>query len=112
VWIAGVGVAVVTNGGLAIRLLMAGDRPGFLAWVACSLFVPSLALALGIWSGTSKAFEAVYTVWWYVGPGHQLPGLDFLGASPVSARAHFFLFLTAALVVAAYLGRRVKLAYA
>jgi len=112
VWIAGVALAVVTNGGLAIRLLIAADRPGFLAWVACSLFVPSLALALGIWSGTSKAFEAVYTVGWYVGPGHQLPGLDFLGASPESARPQFFLFLTAALVVAAYLGRRAKLANA
>ena len=112
VWIAGVLVAVVTNGGLAIRLLIAGDRSGLLAWVACSLFVPSLALALGIWSGTSKAFEAGYTVWWYVGPAHQVPGLDFLGASPESARPHLFLLLTAVLVVAAYLGRRAKLAYA
>ena len=112
VWIAGVLVAVVTNGGLAIRLLIAGDRSGLLAWVACSLFVPSLALALGIWSGTSKAFEAGYTVWWYVGPAHQVPGLDFLGASPESARPHLFLLLTAALVVAAYLWRRTRLAYA
>jgi hypothetical protein len=112
VWIAGVVVAAVTNGGLAIRLLIAGDREGLLAWVACSLFVPSLALTLGIWSGTSKAFEAAYTVWWYVGPGHHVPGLDFLGASSESARPHLFLFLAAALVVAAYLGRRAKLAYA
>jgi hypothetical protein len=112
VWIAGVLVAVLTNGGLAIRFLIAGDRRGLLAWVACSLFVPSLALALGIWSGISKAFEAIYTVWWYVGPAHEVPGLDFLGAAPESARAHIFLFMTAALVVTAYLGRRAQLAYA
>ncbi len=112
VWIAGVVVAVVTNGGLAIRLLIAGDGSGLLAWVACSFFVPSLALALGIWSGTGKVFEAGYTVWWYVGLAHHIPGLDFLGASPDSARPHVFLLLTAALVVAAYVGRRAKLAYA
>ena len=111
VWIAGVVLAAATNGGLAIRLLIASDRSGLLAWIACSLFVPSLALALGIWSGTSKAFEAIYTVWWYVGPGNHTPGLDFLGVTTESARPYLFLFLTAALVVAAYLGRRAKLAY-
>lgn len=111
VWIAGVVIAMITNGGLAIRLLVAGDRIGLLAWVACSAFVPSLALALGVWSGTSKTFEALYTVWWYVGPAHQIPGLDFLGSSPESARPQLFLGLTAALIVAAYMGRRAKLAY-
>lgn len=112
VWIAGVVVAAATNGGLAIRLLIADDRQGLLAWFACSLFVPSLALALGIWSGTSKVFEAVYTVWWYLGPGHHTPGLDFLGSSPESARAQLYLAMAAALVVVSFLGRRAKLAYA
>ena len=112
VWIAGVVVAGVTNGGLAVRLLIAGDREGLLAWIACCLFVPSLALALGIWSGTSKVFEAVYTVWWYVGPAHHTPGLDFLGTSAESARAVVYLLVAVALVVISYLGRRAKLAYA
>lgn len=112
VWIAGVVVAAATNGGLAIRLLLVGDRSGLVAWLACMFFVPSLALALGIWSGTSKVFEAGYTVWWYVGPGHHIPGLDFLGATPESARPYLFLLLTTVLLVAAYLGRRIKLAYA
>jgi len=107
-WIAGVVVAAVTNGGLPIRLLIAGDRSGVLAWLACTLFVPSLALALGIWSGTSRTFEAIYTVCWYVGPAHSVPGMDFLGASPDSARPYLFLFLAAALVIAAYLGRSVS----
>ena len=112
VWIAGVIVAALTNAGLAIRLLIARDHQSLLAWLACTLFIPSLALALGIWSGTSKVFEAVYTVWWYVGPAHFTPGLDFLGASPASARASLYLLMTAALLVASYLGRRSKLAYA
>jgi len=110
-WIAGVGVAALTNAGLAIRLLIAGDHQGLLSWIACTLFVPSLALALGLWSGTSRFFEAVYTAWWYIGPAHHTPGLDFLGTTAQSARPETYLWMTAALVVAAYLGRRAKLAY-
>ncbi len=112
VWIAGITVAAVTNGGLAVRLLVARDHPALLAWIACTLFVPSLALALGIWSGTSKVFEAVFTVWWYIGPAHHTPGLDFLGTTPESARITLYLLMAAGLVAAAYAGRRAKLAYA
>ena len=112
VLMAGIIVAAVTSGGLGIRLLVAGDRQGLLAWMACCLFVPSMALALGIWSGTSKLFEAVYTVWWYVGPAHHTPGLDFLGTTPESARALTYFLMAIALIVASYLRRRAKLAYA
>ncbi|HTR24640.1 MAG TPA: hypothetical protein VMI10_11705 [Terriglobales bacterium] len=112
VWIAGLIVAAATNGGLAIRLLIAHDRPALAAWLACTLFIPSLALALGIWSGTSKVFEAIYTVWWYIGPAHHLPGLDFLGTSPESAEPTRYLIMGAVLLAAAYAGRRSKLAYA
>ena len=111
VWIAGIIVAAVTNGGLAIRLLIARDHPALLAWIACTLFVPSLALALGIWSGTSKVFEAIYTVWWYIGPAHHTPGLDFLGTTPDSTRTALYLLITAGLVAASYIGRRAKRAY-
>ncbi len=112
VWIAGVVVAVATNGGLGIRLAVAGDRQGFLSWVACCLFVPSLALALGVWSGTSKVFEALYTVWWYMGPANHVPGTDFLGTTAFSARPELYFVMAGVLIVAAYLGRRAKLAYA
>ncbi len=112
VWLAGVVVAAVTNGGLGIRLMAARDGHALTAWIACTLFVPSLALALGIWSGTSKTFEAVYTVWWYVGVANHMPGMDFLGTTAESARPAMFLMMAAALVVASYLGRRAKLAYA
>jgi hypothetical protein len=69
-------------------------------------------LALGVWGGTSKVFEAVYTVWWYIGPAHHTPGLDFLGTTPESARITLYLLMTAGLVAASYIGRRAKLAYA
>jgi hypothetical protein len=111
-WIAGVLVAMITNGGLAIRMVIARDWEGLLAWLACSLFVPSLALALGVWSGTSKVFEALYTAWWYLGPANHTPGADFLGTTPYSVRPGLYLMLAGMLLLASFLGRRAQLAYA
>jgi hypothetical protein len=111
-WTAGVLVAALTGGGLGIRLLLAGDSQGLAAWATACLFIPTLALALGAWSGGSKAFEALYTVWWYIGPANHVPGADFIGTSAASARPGIYLLLTGALLAAAYLGRRSKMAYA
>jgi len=112
VWMAGVLVAMLTGGGLALRLLIGRDTHGLSAWFAAALFIPSLALALGVWSGSSKLFEVIYTVWWYVGPMSHAPGLDFMSATPGSNAPMFYLLAAGALLVAAYLGRRVKLGYA
>ncbi len=111
-WAAGVIVAALTGGGLGIRLLLAGDSQGLAAWATACLFIPTLALALGVWSGSSKAFEALYTVWWYIGPAHHTPGLDFMGTSAASSRPGVYLLFTGGLLAAAYLGRRSKMAYA
>jgi len=112
VWVAGVIVAALTNGGLGIRLAAERDLPGMTAWLACTLFIPSLALALGIWTGTSKTFEGVYTAWWYLGVANHLPGLDFLGTTPESARPAVYLGLATVLMLAAFFGRRAQIAYA
>jgi hypothetical protein len=63
-WLSGVVVALLTGGIVGLRLLAAGDLSGLAAWLAGALFVPSLALALGVWSGTSKLFEGLYTTLW------------------------------------------------
>jgi hypothetical protein len=111
VWFAGLVVAVLTGGGLAIRLLIAGDWQGFAGWMAGALFVPSLALALGVWSGSSKLFEALYTMWWYVGPMNHTPGLDFMGMARAGITTPLYLLAALALLIAAYAGRRSKLGY-
>ncbi len=112
VWVAGVMVAMLTGGGYALRLLAGGDWHGWLAWFAGALFIPSLAFALGVCSGTSKPFEAIYTVWWYIGPLNHAPGFDFIGSAAAASRPVFYLVLTAVLVTVAYCGRRVRMAYA
>jgi hypothetical protein len=83
-----------------------------LGWFAGALFIPSLAFALGVCSGTSKPFEAIYTVWWYIGPLNHAPGFDFIGSAAAASRPVFYLVLTAVLVTVAYCGRRVRMAYA
>ncbi|HUM07222.1 MAG TPA: hypothetical protein VLT90_17265 [Terriglobales bacterium] len=112
VWIAGVVVALLTGGGVGIRLLLRGDFAGAEAFLAGAFFVPSLALALGVWSGSSKPFEAIYTAWWYVGPAHHTPGIDFMGVSAASSEPVVFAMAAVALVAVAYWGRRVRMGYA
>jgi hypothetical protein len=111
-WAAGVLVALATGGGLAIRLGIAGDVHGLVGWAVGACFIPSLALACGVWSGGSKLFEALYTVWWYVGALHHVAGLDYTGVVASSARPGVYAGLTLMLAGAAWMGRRAKLAYA
>lgn len=113
VWVAGVLVAVLTGGGYALRLLTSGDWYGWFAWLASALLIPSVALTLGVLSGTSKPFEAIYTVWWYLGPLNHAPGLDFVGRPlPSTSQPAHCLILTAVLLIVAYGGRRARMAYA
>ncbi len=109
-WMAGVLITAATGCGAGLRLLFAHDMAALLGWIAAILFIPAVALCLGVWSGSSKAFEALYTVWWYVGPAHQTPGLDFIGQT---SRSYVLYFLLAAgLLAVSYLGRRSRMAYA
>ena len=110
--IAGILFTTVVTAGPGMRALLAGDWGAIAAWAAAVVFVPTLALALGAWSGTSKTFEAIYTVWWYAGVANHARGLDFIGTLEQSRAPMVFLMLTLALAAAAYAGRRVRLAYA
>ncbi|HEX6903369.1 MAG TPA: hypothetical protein VF789_26870 [Thermoanaerobaculia bacterium] len=112
VWLSGVILAMATGGAVAVRLAMAGDWAGFGGWAVGALFIPTLALALGVWSGTSKVFEAVYLLIWYVGPLNRTPALDFMGSLPkavASGMPLVFLAITAALGTAAVAGRKRQL---
>jgi hypothetical protein len=79
-WVSGVVIAAGTGSGFALRCILAGDLPSLAAWLAGALFVPSLALALGVWTGSSRTFEALYAVLWYVGPANRIAALDYSGA--------------------------------
>jgi len=107
-WLAGVCVAVSTGVGFAAQRMLTGQWAGLAAWAAGASFVPSLALALGTWSGNSRTFEVVYTLLWYVGPMNQVPALDYMGVTPEAVAGEiplYYLLASGALLVLALLGR-------
>lgn len=81
-WLAGVVLSCLTTGTWGLRMLATGEVAGFSHWVAGAAFVPALALALGVWSGTSRLFESLYVALWYVGIANATPVFDFIGVSP------------------------------
>jgi len=108
VWIAGTLLAMVTSAGAGLRWIAAGDWIHAFAWIGGAMFIPALALALGVWSGTNKLFEGLYTAWWYAGPAQPTPALDFMGASPhiTAGIPAAYLAATIALLAFAAAGRR------
>ncbi len=112
VWLAGVLLAAVTGSGFAFRLLLEKNLPGLFAWAVGALFIPTAALCLGVWSSSSKPFEILYTLLWYIGPMHAMPALDFMGSAPATATTRYplvYLALTAILFVLALAGRKRQL---
>lgn len=107
-WLAGLAVTAALCGGVGLRLALAGELASLGALLAGVLFIPSLALALGVWSGGSKAFEVVYVLLWYLGPLNQVRELDFPGIHG-SGYGPLYALLSAALVALAIIGRRRQL---
>jgi hypothetical protein len=103
-WIAGFIVTLVMGSGAALRLMIGGDTIGLSAFLSAALFIPSLALALGVWSNSSKPFEILYITLWYLGPLNKTPGLDFIGAQS-DGYPGFYLLLSIALIAFAFFGR-------
>lgn len=103
-WLAGFIVAIMTGGGAGLKLLGAGDTAGLLAWISGALFIPSLALAMGVWSKNNKVFEVLYVSVWYIGPMNKVHAVDYLGANS-SGNIEFFFLFSIVLIVAAFIGR-------
>jgi hypothetical protein len=100
---AGFIVAAVTGIGAALKLWSVGDVTGLLAWFSGALFIPSLALALGIWSNSSKLFEVIYVSLWYL-IINGVTAVDYLGANS-DGNIEVFIPLSLTLIAAAFIGR-------
>jgi hypothetical protein len=81
-WLAGVLATALVGFAGAVAFLLNGDLPGLAGWAGAIVFVPSLALALGVFSSGSRVFEVVYVIWWYVGPLQKTPWVDFTAGAP------------------------------
>jgi hypothetical protein len=107
-FLAGVAVAAITGAGVGVRLFIAGQRGDFAAWAAGALFLPALAMSLGVISGSGKAFEALLTALCYVGPLNHTPGLDYTGAANGAATLRYaviYVAMSAALLAVTFLAR-------
>jgi hypothetical protein len=107
-WLAGLTVAALMGAGSAARFIMAGELSSLSALLAGLLFIPSLALALGVWTGSSKAFEVIYVLFWYLGLLNKVLELDYIGIHSTDYQV-VYLFLSAALVLLAFIGRNRQL---
>ncbi|HTU81017.1 MAG TPA: hypothetical protein VMF61_02750 [Candidatus Acidoferrales bacterium] len=104
-WIAGIAVALLLGSGSLVHWIALGSYGGAAAVLAGAVFVPTLALACGAASGTSRLFEVVYLVLWYVGPMNGVKGVDFTAPSGTQAA----LAATAVLFAVAFTMRRLRL---
>jgi ABC-type multidrug transport system permease subunit len=116
-WVAGAALALLVSGGALIRFAAVGaagnEWGSFAALIVAVGFIPSLALAFGIWSGSGKLFEVLYLILWYMGPMNRIPVLDFVGVTqPGSGAGPVVSFLLAGVLFAALAvaGRRRQLA--
>ncbi|HEY9076155.1 MAG TPA: hypothetical protein VIO61_06405 [Anaerolineaceae bacterium] len=108
IWLGGFAVALVMTSGVLLRFGLAGEWTSVIALVAGLLFIPSLALALGVWTGTSKAFEVVYAVFWYLGVLNDVLELDYAGLHASGYWLVYF-FLSIFLFGFAMIGRQRQL---
>ncbi len=104
-WLAGVlATALLVIAG-AVVFLTSGDLPGLAGWAGAVFFVPTLALALGVFSSSDRMFEVVYVIWWYMGPIQNMAGMDFTTSAPQV----YLLAAAGLLLLAAYWrGRQVR----
>ena len=103
-WLAGFIVTLLISIGAILRFTVDGDTVGLLALFSGAIFIPSLALVSGVWSGTSKLFEILYMVIWYLGPMNKVMELDYIG-SHGNGRPEFFIPFSIALIAFAIFGR-------
>jgi len=111
-YLAGVALAIFTGSGVACNLAIHADWTGLLAWLIGAFFIPSLAFCLGVWTGSSKTFEFLYIMLWYLGPINRIESLDFMGALPGSVETgvgQYYLVITMILLGLAFLGRKIQM---
>jgi len=111
-WGVGVLVALGMSGGVILRLAVTGLWGSLAALIIGALFVLTLALGMGCWSGTNKLFEAVYLFFWYLVAIQNISYLDFMGRYPEMIRIGISLIYGVATIMlfgVALLGRRRQL---
>lgn len=80
IWFSGVVLAALCGAGIAVRFLLAGDTGSFVQWLIGAMFIPTFALACGVWTSGTRLFEGLYITLWYIGPINRAEPFDYMGA--------------------------------
>jgi hypothetical protein len=111
-WLAAVLITAVVGAGPLVRQAIAGDGAGVTAWLAAVVFIPTLALALGVPSRSPRTFQAAYLLLWLVVfTGER--ALDFMGTvrdhgEPAGPAPMVVLGVTAALGATAFAAHQLQ----
>jgi len=111
-WLSGFVITLLMGSPVLVRLLFAGGLAAFGSALVGALFIPSLALALGCWSGTPRLFQAIYLFAWYLVTVQGVFLIDFMGHLPTIETTPvpvIYLGLTFVCLAAAVLGRQRQL---
>jgi len=116
-WVAGMMVTICVSLVPGMRFLLTGDWYAVFGWGTGVVFVPALALALGVWTNGPRMFEMVYFILWFLGiySGGSIAMFDFLGRNQVNAQFGipiYYILLTAVLMILAVTGRHKQIASA
>ncbi|CAG0995055.1 hypothetical protein ANRL3_03062 [Anaerolineae bacterium] len=104
-WLSAFVVIAALGFGALIKFVLTGEIISVPGWLTGAVFIPSLALALGILTGSGKAFEVLYVAWMYM-LAQKAPPLDFIGLTPDSPWYIYAPVALALLVVAALARQR------
>jgi len=112
-WLTGATFALALVSGAGVRWMLSGDWQRVVALSVGAAFIPSLALALGAWSRSSRLFEVIYLFWWYIGPLNAAAALDYAGTSPFGGTMGIttaYAIAAVLLLILGFLGGRRQLA--
>ncbi|EPD52063.1 hypothetical protein HMPREF1210_01416 [Paenisporosarcina sp. HGH0030] len=107
-WMSGIIVAYLTGSGAMIHFLVAGEWESLTTMAVGGLFIPTLAIALGVWSGNGKLFQVVFMLMWYLGPLNKWGIMDFIGTTQQSLDRgyyRYYLLVTLILLLLSVIGR-------
>jgi len=98
-WLSGVTIALSMTSGSLVRALSIGNVERALVMGVGVVFVPSLALACGVLSRSSRLFEILYLMLWYVA-FNGVPAFDFIGLGNAGLQQGYWLiYLVLALIL-------------
>lgn len=91
------------------RLIIHEKGAIVISFLIAALFISSLSLMLGILTKSSKLFEVIFTIIWYLGPIHKVFPFDFIsftGVNNILIYVFVYLFLSIAFLFIALFTRQ------